>query len=69
MDIEAAEALARAASALEAASEAMGADPGERPGLCGMMALWLAEEAERARYAVEEMPARPPSVATPATQA
>ncbi len=53
MDIDAAEALARAASALDAASEAMGADLGERPGLCGMMALWLAEEAERARDAVE----------------
>lgn len=56
MDIEAAEALARAASALEAASEAMGADPGERPGLCGMMALWLAEEAEMARCAVDRRP-------------
>ncbi|MCR2027705.1 hypothetical protein [Adlercreutzia muris] len=53
MDIEAVEALSRAASALEAASEAIVADPGERPGLCGMMALWLAEEAERARDAVE----------------
>lgn len=54
MDIDAAEALARAASALDAASEAMGADLGERPELCGMMAVWLAEEAERARYAVDE---------------
>lgn len=69
MDIEVAEALTRAASALEAASEAMGADPGERPGLCGMMALWLADEAERARYAVEGVPARLPSEAPPATRA
>ena len=55
MDIDAAEALARAASALDAASEAMGADLGERSELCGMMAVWLAEEAERARYAVDEV--------------
>ncbi|WP_160324612.1 hypothetical protein [Adlercreutzia muris] len=55
MDIDAAEALARAASALDAASEAMGADLGERPELCGMMAMWLADEAERARYAVDEV--------------
>lgn len=56
MDIDEAEALARAASALEAASEAMGAQLGERPELCGMMALWLSEEAEMARCAVDRRP-------------
>ncbi len=49
MDLETIEALERAAKALDAASEAMGAGLGERPQLAEMMALWLMDEASAAR--------------------
>lgn len=49
MDLETIEALERAAKALDAASEAMGAGLGERPHLAEMMALWLMDEASAVR--------------------
>lgn len=53
MDLETIEALERAAKALDAASEAMGAALGERPQLAEMMALWLMDEAGAVREAAD----------------
>lgn len=54
MDLGVTEALERAAKALDAASEAVGAGLGERPQLAEMLALWLMDEAAAARAAVDE---------------
>lgn len=52
MDLEIIEAIERAAKALDAAGEAVGAGLGERPQLAEMLALWLMEEAGRLRDAL-----------------
>lgn len=52
MDLDIIEAIERAAKALDAAGEAVGAGLGERPQLAEMLALWLMEEAGRLRDAL-----------------
>lgn len=52
MELDAIEAIERAAKALDAASEAVGSGLGERPQLAEMLALWLMEEAQRLRDAL-----------------
>ena len=52
MDLDIIEAIERAAKALDAAGEAVGAGLGERPQLADMLALWLMEEAGRLRDAL-----------------
>lgn len=49
MELDAIEAIERAAKALDAASEAVGSGLGERPQLAEMLALWLMEEADQLR--------------------
>ena len=49
MEMNIVDVLARAASALDAASEEMTANPGRHSELSAMTALWLMEEADKLR--------------------